>query len=61
MAKKKTVTVDEKLDRIIELLQLLVALEYSRAGVGQVHIGKLLHIQTSTVGAMLKAVKKEKR
>jgi len=61
MRKKKPKTKDEKIDYLIELLQLLVALEYSKAGVPQVVIGKRLGLKTATVGAMLEGVKKEKK
>ena len=61
MRKKKPKTSDEKIDYLIELLQLLVALEYSKAGVPQVIIGKRLGLQTATIGVILEDVKKEKK
>ncbi len=59
MATKNNETVERKLDALIELMRLLLALELSRSGVSHGEIGKRLHTAKATVGEMLKGVKKE--
>ena len=51
--------VDEKLDRVIELLQHLIALELARRGATQQAIGKSIKVAKSTVVRMLAGTKKE--
>ena len=51
--------VEEKLDRVIELLQHLVALELSRRGVTHEVIGKNIHVAKAAVGKMLAGIKKD--
>jgi DNA-binding MarR family transcriptional regulator len=46
--------VGEKLDKVISLLQHLLALELSRGGVTQADIGKHLKIAKSSVVTMLR-------
>jgi predicted transcriptional regulator len=53
--------INRKLDTVIELLRILVALELSKNGVVQGLIGKRLHVATATVVEMLKGMKKEQR
>ncbi len=50
-------TLDCKLDKIINLLQLLVATELYRDGVAKSEIGKQLHLAKASVVAMLKGIK----
>lgn len=51
--------VEEKLDRVIELLEHLVALELSRRGATHEAIGKSIHVAKATIGKMLAGVKKD--
>lgn len=51
--------VEEKLDRVIELLQHLLALELAKGGVTQAAIGKHLKVAKSSVVKMLKDFKKD--
>lgn len=51
--------VEQKLDRVIELLQHLVALELSRRGATQETIGKSIHVAKASVVKMLTGVKKD--
>lgn len=51
--------VEMRLDKVIELLQQLVALEMSRRGATQETIGKGLHVAKATVVKMLSGVKKD--
>mgnify|MGYP001558416712 CR=1 FL=1 len=60
MTKDTNQITEKKLDIIIELLQHLLALEFSRSGATQEVIGKRLHIAKATVVEMLRGVKKEK-
>jgi predicted transcriptional regulator len=46
--------VENKLDEVIGLLQYLVALELSKAGVPQSTIGKHLHVAKASVVEMLR-------
>ena len=48
----------EKLDKVTELLQHLVALEMSSRGVSQEAIGKKIRVAKATVGKMLLGMKK---
>lgn len=57
---QKANNIEKKLDTLIELMQQLVVLELARSGVPQVEIGKRIHVATSTVGKMLKGVKRDK-
>jgi len=52
--------VEQRLDRIIELLQLLAALELSRRGATQETIGKSIHVAKATVNNMLVGIKKDR-
>jgi hypothetical protein len=60
MPKEHDQIVEEKLDAIVELLQNLVALELSRAGLPQGEIGKRVHVSTAKVNEMLQGIKKTK-
>jgi predicted transcriptional regulator len=55
----KNSLLEAKLDKIIDLLRQLVALEFSRRGASKELIGKRLHIAKSTVVEMLKGIKTE--
>ncbi len=59
MVNEKQKPIEKRLDALIALLQLLLALELSRSGLSQGEIGKRLHVAKETVGEMLKGVKKE--
>jgi predicted transcriptional regulator len=48
----------KKLERIIGLLQHLLAIELAKHGVTQKDIGKHLGLAKATVGKMLKGIKK---
>ena len=50
---------EEKLDRVVELLQQLVALELSRRGATQQAIGKNIRVAKASVVKMLAGIKKE--
>jgi DNA-binding MarR family transcriptional regulator len=52
---------EEKLDKVIYLLQYLVALELQRSGVTQSTIGTHLHVAKATVVEMLRGVDKKGR
>jgi hypothetical protein len=60
MPKEHDQIVEEKLGAIVELLQTLLALELSKAGVAQGEIGKRVHVSTAKVGEMLQGIKKNK-
>jgi predicted transcriptional regulator len=51
--------VEQKLDKVIELLQHLVALELSRRGATQEAIGKSIHVAKAAVVKMLVGIRKE--
>jgi predicted transcriptional regulator len=51
--------VEKKLEKVIDLLQRLVALELSRRGVSKAAIGKHIHVAKATVVKMLAGVTKE--
>jgi predicted transcriptional regulator len=50
---------EKKLDIIIEMMQHLLALEFSKNGVTQEVVAKKLHIAKASVVGMLKGIKKE--
>jgi predicted transcriptional regulator len=50
---------EQKLDKVIELLQHLVALELSRRGATQEEIGKSIHVAKAAVVKMLVGIKKD--
>lgn len=52
--------VEDKLDEVIGLLQYLVALELSKAGVPQSTIGKHLHVAKASVVQMLRGVSRQR-
>ncbi len=51
---------DKKIDKIIFLLQHLIAIELSKGGISQPGISKSLGIRTATVNKMLKGLGKAK-
>lgn len=55
--KSSDTELEKKLDRIINLLQHILALQLASRGVKQIEIGKHIHVATATVGKMLKGVK----
>ena len=57
MPKRRETTTDEKLDKAIELLKHLLALELVREGVSRQAIAKHTGLATATVVRMLKGVK----
>ncbi len=57
MNEKSEKNLNEKLDRIIELLQQLIALELSKRGATHQAIGKSVKVAKSTVGKMLAGIK----
>jgi DNA-binding IclR family transcriptional regulator len=57
MPKKREMTTDEKLDKAIELLKHLLAVELAREGVSRQAIAKHTGLATATVVRMLKGVK----
>lgn len=59
MSKSRDDVVEEKLDKVITLLQHLVALELARMGVPKQAIAKRIRVATGTVVSMLKGVKKD--
>ncbi len=61
MPKTRSTTTDEKLDKSIELLKHLLALELAREGVPRQAIAKHIGVATATVGQMLKGVKNDGR
>lgn len=50
----------KKLDAIVELLQVLLAVELSKQGLTQDEICERLHLGKQTVNKMLKGIKKDK-
>jgi DNA-binding MarR family transcriptional regulator len=58
MPKSSDNTIEEKLDKIVALLQHLVALELSKSGATQAAIRKHLRVAKSTVVEMLRGVNK---
>jgi DNA-binding MarR family transcriptional regulator len=56
---KENGTIEQKLDKIIELLQHLLALELARSGATQQAIGKHIHVAKATVVKMLKGIQRE--
>lgn len=60
MANKNNHTIEKKLDALIELVQILLAIELWKNGVTQEAIGKRLHVAKATVVEMLNGIKKEK-
>ncbi len=58
MPKSRNTSTDEKLDKAIELLKHLLALELAREGVPRQAIAKHIGVATATVSEMLKGVKK---
>jgi predicted transcriptional regulator len=59
MPKERDHIVEERLDIIVELLQTLLALELSKAGVTQGEIGKRVHVSTAKVNKNLQGIKKK--
>lgn len=57
MPKRRETTTDEKLDKAIDLLKHLLALELAREGVSRQTIEKHTGLATATVVRMLKGVK----
>lgn len=51
--------IEKKLDTVIDLLRLLAALEFSKAGVTRDVIAKRLHVAKATVVEMLKGIENE--
>ena len=51
----------ERLDAVIGMMQILVALDLKREGVPQTEIAKRLRVAKATVGTMLKGTKKNGR
>jgi hypothetical protein len=58
MPKSRKLSTDEKLDKAIELLKHLLALELAREGVPRQTIAKHIGVATATVGGMLKGIRK---
>jgi len=58
MPKDRDAVLDEKLDKAINLLKHLLAVELAREGVSRQVIAKHIGVATATVGTMLKGVKK---
>jgi transposase len=58
MPKAGRETVEEKLDKAIDLLKHLLALELAREGIPRKTIAKHIGVATATIGEMLKGVKK---
>jgi predicted transcriptional regulator len=59
MPRTRETSADEKLDRAIELLKHLLALELAREGVPRNVIAKQIGVANAVVGSMLKGVKKK--
>lgn len=59
MTKERGDVVEEKLDRVIGLLEHLVALELAKGGATQQVIGKSLRVAKARVVRMLAGTKKE--
>lgn len=59
MTDERARAIEEKLDRVVELLQQLVALELSSRGANHAEIGKRIRVAKATVGMMLGGVKGE--
>jgi predicted transcriptional regulator len=57
MPKSPNMSTEQKLDKAIELLKHLLALELARDGVPRQAIAKHIGVATATVGKMLKGVK----
>jgi predicted transcriptional regulator len=58
MPRVKGVSTDEKLDKAIELMKHLLAIELAREGVSRQVIAKHIGVATATVGQMLKGIKR---
>jgi predicted transcriptional regulator len=58
MPKARNTSTEEKLDKAIELLKHLLALELAREGVSRQVIAKQIGVATATVSEMLKGVKR---
>jgi predicted transcriptional regulator len=58
MPRTRPTTTDEKLDKAIDLLKHLLALELAREGVSRQAIAKHVGVATAKVGQMLKGVAK---
>jgi hypothetical protein len=54
----KNASTDDRLDTIIELLKLSVALQLAQSGVKQTVIAKHIHVATAKVGTMLQGVRR---
>jgi len=61
MPKSGMQSTDEKLDKAIELLKHLLALELAREGVSRQAIAKHIGVATAKVTSMLKGIKNEGR
>lgn len=58
MPKSRKLSTDEKLDKAIELLKHLLALELAREGVPRQVIAKHIGVATAKLGEMLQGIKK---